>query len=95
MMCEPYQGNYRMGGEDKVSDTGAFVLYDHVTSKTRLLNTLGGVLGEEDGTTVTKVLEAQATLREMTENSPLEHLHQPEIAQAGWTQRVLAWFRKD
>ena len=83
-----------MDGEDKVSDTGAYVPYDHVTSKTRLLNTLGGALGEEDGTTVTKVLEAQATLREMTGNNPLEQLHQPEAAQVGWAQRVLAWFRK-
>jgi hypothetical protein len=83
-----------MDGEDKVSDMGAFVPYDHVTSKTRLLNTLGGALGEEDGTTVTKVLEAQATLREMTENSPLEHLYQSKAAQVSWTQRVLAWFRK-
>jgi hypothetical protein len=83
-----------MDGEDKVSDMGAFVPYDHVTSKTRLLSTLGGALGEEDGTTVTKVLEAQATLREMTENSPLEHLYQSKVAQVSWTQRVLAWFRK-
>ncbi len=83
-----------MDGEDKVSNTGAFVPYDHVTSKTRLLNTLGGVLGEEDGTTVTKVLEAQATLREITENSPLEQLQQPEATQVGWAQRILAWFRK-
>ena len=83
-----------MDGEDKVSETGTFVPYDHVTSKTRLLNTLGGSLGEEDGTSATKVLEVQATLREMSENSPLEHPHQPEAAQVSWTQRVLAWFRK-
>ncbi len=83
-----------MAGEDKVSNAGAFVPYDHVTSKTRLLNTLGEVLGEEGGTTVSKVLEAQATLRDITENSPLEHLHEPKTAQVSWTQRVLAWFRK-
>jgi len=83
-----------MDGKDKDSETGTFVPYDQVTSKTRLLRTLGGLLNEEDGTTTSKVLEARATLREMAENSPLENLHQPEAAQVSWTQRVLAWFRK-
>ena len=94
MLSEPHQGNYGMDGENKVSDMGAFVPYDHVTSKTRLLNTLGGQLGEEDGTTVTKVLEAQATLREIAEGSPPERRDQSEATRSGWKQRLFGWLKR-
>jgi hypothetical protein len=94
MLPEPHQGNYGMDGEDKVSDTGAFVPYDHVTSKTRLLNTLGEVLGEEGGTTVSKVLEAQATLREIAEESPPERRDQSEATRSGWKQRLFVWLKR-
>lgn len=83
-----------MDGEDKVSDTGTFVPYDHVTSKTRLLNTLGGVLGDEDGTTTTKVLEAQATLREIAEDTPPERRDQSETTRSGWKQRLFGWLKR-
>ena len=83
-----------MDDEDKSSVTGTFVPYDHVTSKTRLLNTLGGLLDENDGTTASKVLEAQATLREIAEDSPLEHRDPPEATRLSWTQRLLGWFKR-
>jgi len=83
-----------MDDEDTISETGTFVPYDHVTSKTRLLNSLGGLLDENDGTTTSKVLEAQATLREMTEDSALEHRDQPEATRLSWMQRLLGWFRR-
>ena len=83
-----------MDDEDKISVTGTFVPYDHVTSKTRLLRTLGGSLDESDGTTTSRVLEAQATLREMTEDSALEHRDQPEATRLSRMQRLLGWFRR-
>ena len=83
-----------MDDEDKISETGTFVPYDHVTSKTRLLRTLGGVLDENDGTTTSSVLEAQATLREIAEDSPPEHRDQPEATRFSWMQRLLGWFRR-
>jgi hypothetical protein len=83
-----------MDDEDKISVTGTFVPYDHVTSKTRLLNTLGGLLDDNDGTTTSSVLEAQATLREIAEDSALEHRDQPETTRLSWMQRLLGWFRR-
>ncbi len=83
-----------MDDEDKISVTGTFVPYDHVTSKTRLLRSLGGLLGEENGTTTSKVREAQATLREMTEDSPPVDRGQPETARSSWTQRLFSWLKR-
>ncbi len=83
-----------MDDDDKDSATDTFVPYDHVTSKTRLLNTLGAVLGEEGGTTVSKVLEAQATLREIAEGSPPERRDQSEATRSGWKQRLFGWLKR-
>ena len=83
-----------MDDDDKISETGTFVPYDHVTSKTKLLRTLGGILDENDGTTTSRVLEAQAALREMTEDSALEQSDQLEASRLSWTQRLLGWFRR-
>ena len=83
-----------MNDEDKLSVTGTFVPYDHVTSKTKLLRTLGGLLGDEDGTTSTKVLEAQAALREMADDSPPENRDQSKAARSGWKQRLFGWLKR-
>ena len=51
---------------------------------------------EDHGTTTTlDVLEARAMLEEITEGDTVRHRYQPKAARVSWTQRVLAWFRKN
>ncbi len=82
-----------MGDKDIANETSTFVPYDHVTSITRLLKSLGGFLGREEATSTIKVREARAELEEIIEgeDATVEHRYQPP--RVSWTQRVLSWFK--
>ena len=84
-----------MDNRDKIDVTDTFVPYDHVTSITRLLKSLGGLLGREEATSTIKVREARAELEEIIdgESATVEHRYQPP--RVSWKQRVLSWFRRD
>ena len=79
--------------KDKVSITGTFLSYDHLTSRTRLLKTLGELLAWEDTTNRMKVLQAKAMLEEITEDN-VQHRYQPKATPVSRAQRVLGWFRR-
>ena len=82
-----------MDDKDKANGTDTFVPYDHITSRTHLLKSLGGLLGREEATSTIKVLEARAELEEIIEgeDATVEHHYQPP--RVSWTQRVLSWFK--
>jgi len=82
-----------MKEKNKVNETGTFVPYDHITSRTHLLKSLGGSLEPEDATSAIQVREARAELEEIIEGeeAPVKHRYQPP--RVSWTQRVLSWFK--
>ncbi len=84
-----------MDNNDKLDITDTFVPYDDHTRRTRLLETLGGSLGQELTTNTIQVRAAKATLDKVTEGTTVQHRHQPKVARVSWTQRVLGWFRKN
>ncbi len=67
-----------MDDNGKIEGADRFVPYDHLTSKTRLLQTIP--LFVED-------TEASETLRDTDPTSA------DQGAKTGWAQRVLSWFR--
>ncbi len=85
-----------MGDKEKtnVAITGRFLSYDHLTSKTKLVKALSELLAREDATNRMKVLEAKAVLEEITEDT-VQHRYQPKATRVSWTQRVLAWLKRN
>jgi len=83
-----------MGDKDKLDITDTFVPYDDHTSKTKLLESLGGVLEREGTTNTMQVREAKATLDKITDGTPVQHRYQPKAPRVSWTQRVLNWFSR-
>ncbi len=82
-----------MDDKDKANGTDTFVPYDHITSRTKLLKSLRGLLGSEDATSAIQVREARAELEEIIEgeSATAEHRYQP--LRVSWMQRVLNWFK--
>ncbi len=80
-----------MDDQDNVTDTLA--PYDHLKSKTKLLQSLAELLPE--GTTNRiKVLEARATLEEIAEGTTVLHRYEPKVPRASWLRRLLNWIRR-
>ncbi len=69
-----------MDNNGKLEGADSFVTYDHLTSKTRLLDTIS-LLVEDT--------EESETLRATGTTSA------DQGANTGWAQRVLSWFRGD
>ena len=82
-----------MDDKDKANGTDTFVPYDHITSRTNLLKSLGGLLGSENATSAIKVREARAELEDIIEGeeATAEHRYQPP--RVSWMRRLLSWFK--
>ncbi len=83
-----------MGDKDKLDITDTFVPYDDHTSKTKLLESLGGSLERQGTTNTMQVREAKATLDKITEGTPVQHRYEPKTARPSWVQRVSSWFSR-
>ena len=83
-----------MGDKHKLDITDTFVPFDDHTSKTKLLESLGGSLEREGTTNTMQVREAKATLDKITEGTPVQHRYEPKTAHPSWVQRVLSWFSR-
>ncbi len=81
-----------MGDKDTLDITDTFVPYDDHTSKTKLLESLGGSLERQGTTNTMQVREAKATLDKITEGASVQHRYQPKTVRVSWTRRVLRWF---
>ena len=78
--------------KDKTDLTNTFVPYDNLTSRTKLLKTLGRLLGREDTSSTIDMLEARVMLEEITEGTTARHRYQPNAARVSWARRLLNLF---